>query len=104
VGFVDQLNSSTYKTVAESKIKKKHFSFVYLYTVIGECSEDEDGFHYSIRGCTTKETKSLIKCLNSYLFNEFVCKLGFFCTRSKKKVQFTQERVEYNVFFVRRGP
>jgi hypothetical protein len=61
------------------------------------------------------------KCLNflklriySYLFNEFVCKLGFFwyewgrlkCEwnerfkgpRVPKRVQFTQERVEYNVF------
>jgi hypothetical protein len=51
---------------------------------------------------------------NSYLFNEFVCKLGFFWyewvrlkrewnerfkgPRVPKKVQFTQERVEYNVF------
>jgi hypothetical protein len=52
--------------------------------------------------------------INSYLFNEFVCKLGFFwyewarlkreCNerfkgpRIQKKVQFTQERAEYNVF------
>jgi hypothetical protein len=38
---------------------------------------------------------------NSYLFNEFVCKLGFFLhewATSAKKIQFTQERVEYNVF------
>jgi hypothetical protein len=38
---------------------------------------------------------------NSSLFNEFVCKLGFFwheSTSAKKKAQFTQERVEYNVF------
>jgi hypothetical protein len=37
---------------------------------------------------------------NSYLFNEFVCKLGFFCMSVpvQRKVQFTQERVEYNVF------
>jgi hypothetical protein len=40
----------------------------------------------------------------SYLFNEFVCKLGFFWyewasdPRVPKKVQFTQERVEYKVF------
>jgi hypothetical protein len=49
-----------------------------------------------------------------YLFNEFVCKLGFFWhewtslkrsfhsrfkdPRVPKKAQFTQERVEYNVF------
>jgi hypothetical protein len=55
------------------------------------------------------------KLINSYLFNEFVCKLGFFWyewARLKrewnehfkdpwvppKKGQFTQERVEYNVF------
>jgi hypothetical protein len=31
---------------------------------------------------------------NSSLFNEFVCKLGFF---GMKKAQFTHERVEYNV-------
>jgi hypothetical protein len=52
--------------------------------------------------------------INSYLFNEFVCKLGFFwyewarlkreCNerfkgpRIQKKVQFTHERAEYNVF------
>jgi hypothetical protein len=35
-------------------------------------------------------------CENSYLFNEFVCKLGFLWCQ--KKVQFTLERVEYNVF------
>jgi hypothetical protein len=33
----------------------------------------------------------------SRLFDEFLCKLGFFGT-SAKKAQFTQERVEYNVF------
>jgi hypothetical protein len=32
---------------------------------------------------------------NSSLFNEFACKLG---PRVPKKAQFTQERVEYNVF------
>jgi hypothetical protein len=32
-------------TVAESKIKKNIFCFAN-----GECSEDEDCFHYSIRG------------------------------------------------------
>jgi hypothetical protein len=40
---------------------------------------------------------------NSSLFEEFVCKLGLFHSRFKgprvpKKVQFTHERVEYNVF------
>jgi hypothetical protein len=40
---------------------------------------------------------------NSYLFNEFVYKLGFFWydwarPTSANKVQFTQERVEYKVF------
>jgi hypothetical protein len=38
---------------------------------------------------------------NSSSFNEFVCKLGLFwheSTSAKKKAQFTQERVEYNVF------
>jgi hypothetical protein len=36
---------------------------------------------------------------NSNLFNEFACKLGFFKgPRVPKKAQFTQERVEYNVF------
>jgi hypothetical protein len=40
-------------TVAESKIKK-HFSFVYTIQVLRECSEDEDSFHYSIRGSTIK--------------------------------------------------
>jgi hypothetical protein len=37
----------------------------------------------------------------SSLFNEFVCKLGFFGMsgpRVPKKAQFTLERVEYNVF------
>jgi hypothetical protein len=37
----------------------------------------------------------------SYLFNEFMCKFGFFLhewATSAKKVQFIQERVEYNVF------
>jgi hypothetical protein len=57
---------------------------------------------------------------NSSLFNEFVCKLGFFGmsgpiqnasetsifkgSRVPKKAQFPHERVEYNVFFVRRAP
>jgi hypothetical protein len=41
--------------------------------------------------------------LNSSLFNEFVCKLGFWHewaseTSVPKRAQFTQERVEYNVF------
>jgi hypothetical protein len=46
---------------------------------------------------------------NSSLFNEFVCKLGFFAMSGPsetsvlkahecQKDQFTQERVEYNVF------
>jgi hypothetical protein len=38
---------------------------------------------------------------NNYLFNEFVCNLGFFWhewATSAKKAQITQERVEYNVF------
>jgi hypothetical protein len=54
------------------------------------------------------------KCINSSLFNEFVCKLGFFWhewasvkrewnerfkgPRVQKKAQFPHERVEYNVF------
>jgi hypothetical protein len=43
------------------------------------------------------------------LFNEFVCNLGFFwyewaSPRVPKKAQITQERVEYNIFFVRRAP
>jgi hypothetical protein len=39
-----------------------------------------------------------------------VCKLGFFwherfkCPQVPKKAQFTQERVEYNDFFVQRAP
>jgi hypothetical protein len=43
---------------------------------------------------------------NSSLFNEFVCNLGFYWheSMSAKKAQITQERVEYNVFFVRRAP
>jgi hypothetical protein len=62
----------------------------------------------------TKSTLGKISCpvflqptvlgnLNSYLFNEFVCKLGFFWyewATSAKKAQFTQERVEYNVFLL----
>jgi hypothetical protein len=35
--------------------------------------------------------------INSSLFNEFLCKLGFFGT-SAKNAQFTQKRLEYNVF------
>jgi hypothetical protein len=41
---------------------------------------------------------------NNYLFNEFVCNFGSFHSSFKlahscqKKVQITQERVEYNVF------
>jgi hypothetical protein len=57
---------------------------------------------------------------NSYLFNKFVCRLGFFWyewARLKrewnegfksppvpKRVQFTLERVEYNVFFCSTSP
>jgi hypothetical protein len=65
VGFVDQLNPSTHKTVAESKIKKNIFLLFTPYTVIGECCEDEDGFHYSISGCTAKIHNLDVKFLSS---------------------------------------
>jgi hypothetical protein len=42
-----------------------------------------------------REPIKLAQC--SRLFDEFLCKLGFFGTRAKKS-QFTQKRVEYNVF------
>jgi hypothetical protein len=67
------------------------------------------------RSTDLSDTHILYLCLNnkhlvsvneihhdySYLFNEFMCKFGFFLhewATSAKKVQFTQERVEYNVF------
>jgi hypothetical protein len=49
--------------MAESKIKKT-FLFCLRYT--GECSEDEDSFHYSIRGSTTKVDDLGVECLLSY--------------------------------------
>jgi hypothetical protein len=51
---VDQLNPAYVYDSGGVKNKKKHFSFVYAIQGIRECSEDEDSFHYSIRGSTTK--------------------------------------------------
>jgi hypothetical protein len=48
---VDQLNSAY---VYDSGGQKKKFLLFTLYRVLRECSEDEDSFHYSIRGSTTK--------------------------------------------------
>jgi hypothetical protein len=50
--FVDQLNLGY---VYDSGGVKTFFFFLFtLCRVLGECSEDEDSFHYSIRGSTTK--------------------------------------------------
>jgi hypothetical protein len=68
----------------------------------------------SIGRWTTKNKNIDCNAINSSLFNEFACNLGFFWhewaslklewnesfkgPRVPKKAQITQERVEYNVF------
>jgi hypothetical protein len=39
--------------------------------VLGECSEEEDSFHYSIRGSTTKVDDLGVEFLSSDEENEF---------------------------------
>jgi hypothetical protein len=68
----------TYMTVAESKIKNR-FLFR-LYRVLGECSEDEDSFHYSVKGSTTKVDDLGVELLSS---DEENCVLVVFIKKKK---------------------
>jgi hypothetical protein len=58
-------------TVAESKIKKNIFLFVYAIHGVKECSEDEGSFHYSISGSTTKVDDLGVRFLSSDEENKF---------------------------------
>jgi hypothetical protein len=49
----------------------KTFFFCLCYRVLGECSEEEDSFHYSIRGSTTKVDDLGVEFLSSDEENEF---------------------------------
>jgi hypothetical protein len=51
--------------MAESKIKKNMFLLFTLYRMLGECSEDEDSFLYSIRRSTTKVDDLEVEFLSS---------------------------------------
>jgi hypothetical protein len=60
--FVDQLNPGY---VYDSGGVKTFFFLFTLCRVLGECSEDEDSFHYSIRGSTTKVDHLGVEFLSS---------------------------------------
>jgi hypothetical protein len=51
-----------------------------LYRVLGECSEDEDSFHYSLRGSTTKVDDLGVEFLSS---DEEHCVLVKFLLKKK---------------------